>query len=99
MQYWWGIGYHFVIRADGNIEEGRPLSMRGAHARGSRNGKVGVALTGRDDFTPAQITSLKKLLTKLKTTVIERHSNTCPGSGLDVSAIAKKLRIKQLGVK
>ena len=97
--YWWGIGYHFVIRADGNVEEGRPIHMKGAHARGSRNWKVGIALTGWNDFTPAQISSLKKLLIKLKTTIIERHSNTCPGPGLDVSALAEDLGIKQRGIR
>ena len=29
---WAGIGYHFVIRKNGNIEQGRPMQMIGAHA-------------------------------------------------------------------
>ncbi|MBP9550733.1 MAG: hypothetical protein KBE34_02250, partial [Veillonella sp.] len=31
---WAGIGYHFVIRKDGTIERGRPLSVVGAHDKG-----------------------------------------------------------------
>ncbi len=48
--FWSGIGYHFVIRADGTIEEGRPIDMYGAHAGTTANGSsVGVCLTGHLD--------------------------------------------------
>ena len=44
-----GIGYHFVIRKNGNIERGRPLWTIGAHAYGANNDSIGIHLSG--DFT------------------------------------------------
>lgn len=44
---WLGIGYHFVIRADGTIERGRPENSIGAHAGAGANGdSIGVCFTG-----------------------------------------------------
>lgn len=45
------IGYHYLIRADGTVEKGRPDFVRGAHCNvGSMNfSSVGVALTGNFD--------------------------------------------------
>lgn len=63
---WAGIGYHFVIRKNGNIEQGRPMEMIGAHAGPGINGhSIGICLSG--DFmqeapTAAQMESLLKLI-------------------------------------
>ena len=43
---WSDIGYHFVIRRDGTVEEGRPLNRWGAHVGGHNTGKIGVCLVG-----------------------------------------------------
>ncbi|MDI3480941.1 MAG: N-acetylmuramoyl-L-alanine amidase [Tepidanaerobacteraceae bacterium] len=45
------IGYHYLIRADGSVEKGRPDFMRGAHcsAQNMNFKSVGVALTGNFD--------------------------------------------------
>lgn len=63
---WAGIGYHFVIRKNGDIERGRPLEMIGAHAGSGVNGSsIGICLSGdfmQDAPEPAQITSLLKLI-------------------------------------
>ena len=40
------IGYHFVIRLDGNIDVGRQLEVVGAHAYGHNNDSVGIAYVG-----------------------------------------------------
>lgn len=88
---WDGIGYHFVIRADGEVCEGRKLKKIGAHAKG-RNHYVGIALTGYDIFTPAQIKSLITLLIELDITHIESHHKQCPGPGLDMNMIRKEIR-------
>lgn len=80
---WSSIGYHFVIRADGSVEKGRELWKQGAHAKG-RNNYIGIALTGYDKFTPAQINSLRRLILKLKIQRFERHHAQCPGPGLDL---------------
>lgn len=83
---WDGIGYHFVIRANGNIEAGRSLYKQGAHAKG-RNNWVGIVLTGYDDFTNAQRTSLKNLIAQLKISHIEAHHEQCPGVGLNLEEL------------
>ena len=63
---WAGIGYHFVIRKNGSIEQGRPIEMIGAHAGPGVNGySIGICLCG--DFMQevpeaAQIESLIKLI-------------------------------------
>ena len=88
---WDGIGYHFLIRKDGQIYDGRSIWKKGAHARTgkpySRNHYIGIALTGCDEFTSQQITSLRTLLGVLGVKHIERHHEECPGKGLDVEKI------------
>jgi len=83
---WDDVGYHFIIRENGDIEKGRSLYKQGAHARG-RNNRVGIALTGYDDFTDKQIASLKKLIKKLGVKDIERHHEKCPGHGLNIKEL------------
>ena len=67
-QGWSGIGYHFVIRRNGNIERGRELSAIGSHSGPKGNGdSVGVCLAGNfeiDKPTAAQINSLVWLIVK-----------------------------------
>lgn len=48
---WSDIGYHFVIRKDGTIEDGRPLSRSGAHTEGA-NDTIGICVTGDGDREP-----------------------------------------------
>ena len=100
---WDDIGYHYVIRKDGTIEAGRPISERGAHALTgrpySRNHYIGIALTGINDFTDRQYASLKLLIKRLPIKHIERHHEECPGWGLDVEAIAKELNVTYEEVK
>lgn len=45
---WSDIGYHFVIRRDGTIEEGRPVAIKGAHcaAKGGNTGSIGICMVG-----------------------------------------------------
>ena len=83
-----GIGYHFLIRYNGTIYEGRPLQMRGAHA-GDRNYRsIGIAVIGNfypsGTPTQAQRDSLFWLIDHVRTEIptIERitpHHNQCPG--------------------
>ncbi len=67
-QKWSGIGYHFVIRAGGAIERGRPENTIGAHAGPAGNGdSIGVVLTGNFEYdkpTEAQLDSLVWLITQ-----------------------------------
>jgi len=73
---WSGIGYHFVIRRNGEIEIGRPLNEIGAHVAGYNSRSVGVCMVGgvdrsgrpEDNATPQQYASLENLLKQLSTT-------------------------------
>ena len=69
------IGYHFVIRRDGSVEEGRPLMQPGAHVQGINDRSVGVCMVGGvaedgktpdPNFTPEQWDTLTVLLKGLK---------------------------------
>jgi N-acetylmuramoyl-L-alanine amidase len=68
---WSGIGYHFVIRFDGIVEFGRPISKSGAHAKGLNEKSIGICMSGNGDFhdfTIAQYQSLIKLCLDLMKT-------------------------------
>jgi len=45
-----GIGYHFFIRKDGSIYQGRPLDTVGAHVRDFNSASVGVCFEGHFDL-------------------------------------------------
>ena len=64
-QGWCGIGYHFVIRKDGRIEQGRPHWTIGAHAWGENSHSVGIHLSGNLELavpTAAQVESCAMLI-------------------------------------
>ena len=69
---WSDIGYHFVIRRDGTVEEGRDIDTDGAHAKGF-NDHIGICMAGgkaRDgrqacNFTARQWETLTDLLRRL----------------------------------
>jgi len=71
---WLDIGYHFVIRRNGVIEDGRPVNVVGAHAYGYNGDSVAVCLVGGinaqgqadANFTCEQYEALKVLLKTLK---------------------------------
>ena len=65
---WAMIGYHFVIRKNGDIERGRPEWAVGSHAYGENYHTLGIHLSG--DFmtahpTPAQMESCAALVNYL----------------------------------
>lgn len=59
---WAGIGYHFVIRLDGSIERGRPLSRVGAHVLGANRVSMGVCCSGNGDLTPLSLEQERSVL-------------------------------------
>lgn len=89
------IGYHYLIRSDGKVEQGRSINRRGAHAlnpRPSRNRThIGIALVGHDVFTEAQYASLRSLLRELSerftTLEVTHHHERCPGIGFEWAKI------------
>ncbi len=52
---WSGIGYHFLIRKDGTIEEGRPLQAVGAHCHGENSHTVGINIVGNFEEAEPEI--------------------------------------------
>jgi len=67
------IGYHYVIRRDGTVETGRPLTEPGAHVENWNHCSWGICLVGGVDsklkpeanFTPAQLATLSNLVSEL----------------------------------
>ena len=43
---WSGIGYHFLVRKDGKVYEGRPITKVGAHAYGYNGDSLGICFEG-----------------------------------------------------
>lgn len=63
---WPFVGYHRVILADGTIREGRPITVRGAHAPPNK-GRLGVCVIGDNTelgqgWTLEQIASLRRFV-------------------------------------
>jgi N-acetylmuramoyl-L-alanine amidase len=44
-----GIGYHYVIHTDGNVSNGRPNNLVGAHAPGFNSNSIGISYVGGVD--------------------------------------------------
>lgn len=63
---WDDVGYHFIIRTDGEIEIGRTLDVVGAHCYGHNKTSVGTCLIGTDTFSEEQFESLNRLNNMLK---------------------------------
>lgn len=73
-QGWLDVGYHFVIRRDGTVEEGRNIDAVGSHVKDYNHNSVGICLVGGVDssnkfaanFTPIQMERLRSLLVTLQ---------------------------------
>lgn len=59
------VGYHYVIKTDGEIQKGRKLKKKGSHARGRNKSSIGICLIGRDKFTISQWEFLRDLVIEL----------------------------------
>lgn len=78
------IGYHFVIKFDGTIEEGRALQWYGQHTAGKNYNSIGVCFQGdiTTDINDDQMNSLGKLVMDLSNTYpinkVSQHSEYEP---------------------
>ena len=72
---WSDIGYHYVIELDGEIKEGRPVEVTGAHCLGQNKLSIAICYVGgmnksntkpKDTRTEEQKESLIKLIKELK---------------------------------
>ena len=74
---WSDIGYHYVIRRNGELEDGRPLEIAGAHTQGHNVHSIGICLVGgindarraENNFTPEQWRTLERILRFLKSSL------------------------------
>ena len=68
-----GCGYHYIVRRDGSIENGRPLEMVGAHCQNHNQHSIGICYEGgldangkpADTRTDAQKTAIRQLIERL----------------------------------
>ena len=71
---WSDIGYHYVIKLDGDIETGRQLDKVGAHCKGHNKDSIGICYIGgmdadmnpKDTMNEAQEASMKELIYSLR---------------------------------
>tara|TARA_R110002110_G_scaffold101193_3_gene257263 strand:+ start:180 stop:614 length:435 start_codon:yes stop_codon:yes gene_type:complete len=64
---WTGVGYHYVIEADGSMMMGRPFDTVGAHVKNHNRHSIGICVVGNYEtedlaMTPGQEQSLTVLL-------------------------------------
>lgn len=66
---WAGIGYHYYIRKDGTVFQGRPIEYIGAHCPNNNSKSIGICLEGdfrKEQPTVKQLTACKELIITLK---------------------------------
>lgn len=92
---WSDIGYHYVIRRNGEIERGRPEEIAGAHARGVNSRSIGICWVGTNNISPEQEKSLVGLINlirgkyNIKIENVKGHreavqtTKTCPNLNMD----------------
>lgn len=55
---WNGCGYHYIVKRDGTVQEGRNINDVGAHTKGHNHNSVGVCLVGgvlENDYSKPQL--------------------------------------------
>lgn len=97
---WRDIGYHYVIRRNGEVEKGRPDSVPGAHEPRINSRSLAICLVGgappvqseayrlglgEDNYTDAQWAALKSLVTELTA----KHPNAVVLGHRDVEGVRK----------
>ena len=63
---WNCIGYHWVIRRTGMIEQGRLENVVGANCKGQNDHSLGICYIGREHMTDEQVASLNILYREIK---------------------------------
>lgn len=100
---WDGIGYHWFIRRDGQIEPGRTEDKVGAHCEGENSHSIGICVHGDKRFEEVQMNSLKRLVAERCHTLLipeweiypHHHFNphkTCPN--FDIEFVKEYVRNK-----
>ncbi|NUQ76060.1 MAG: N-acetylmuramoyl-L-alanine amidase [Polyangiaceae bacterium] len=72
---WDDVGYHYLVRPDGSIYEGRHLAYKGTHVLGANSNKIGILMMGDfesqwydddDDVSAAHMSAAQALVITLK---------------------------------
>ena len=76
---WDDVGYHFIIRRNGQLEKGRPEGYSGAHAPSHNSRSIGICLVGgmADDGGPENNFTLEQFLTlkDLVNMIMDKYSD------------------------
>lgn len=104
------VGYHFVIRTDGEVQKGRDEAAIGAHVEGFNARSIGICMVGGVDsdgkpannFSQEQFASLAALLKELR----KRYPNAAIQGHRDFPNVKKacpsfdvKVWLKAEGIK
>jgi hypothetical protein len=91
---WADVAYHYFVGRNGQLYQGREMSVRGVHVGGYNTGSLGVCLLGNfeeESPSPPQLNSLQRLLAyvvqRLQLTHLAIHRDfnpetLCPGQNL-----------------
>ena len=107
---WAGIAYHFYIRKDGTVYEGRPIKTVGGHTLNWNHCSIGVCFEGNfeeEKMTEAQLSSgeeLTEYIRKLYPNIIfGKHSafnaTACPGKYLPFEDIVDGVETAETSVE
>tara|TARA_R110000851_G_scaffold10268_8_gene37216 strand:+ start:80 stop:550 length:471 start_codon:yes stop_codon:yes gene_type:complete len=69
---WDTVGYHFIIKRNGVIQNGRPINKKGAHVYGFNSKSIGICVMGgsTDDMKGAEDNFTDEQYEALRTTVL-----------------------------
>ena len=99
---WSGVGYHFFIKSNGDIQIGREMHEVGAHCYGHNSDSVGICLHGKTEFTEIQFRHLNNLIQSLLKQFpgileVEGHyaysNKTCPNFNVQEFKLNYDIRI------
>lgn len=96
-----GIGYHFIVRRSGFIENGRSIDIFGAHTQGQNYNSIGVCYVGTRRPSEKQISALLDIyVTAFKLYRISydqwfghyefNSGKECPGFSMDIFRVLLK---------
>ena len=105
---WAGIAYHYYIRRDGSVYQGREENWNGGHTEGYNSRSIGVCFEGNfetERMSDAQIVAGRALLAMLKgkypEALLVRHGDlnktACPGNNFPFAALTENLSAAERG--
>ncbi len=101
---WTGIGYHFYVRKNGSVYEGRPINTVGAHTENYNSIGVGICFEGnfeKEKMCDAQKSAGNELICYLRNLYpgaeVKKHSDfnatVCPGKNFPFDEIKEDREI------